>query len=367
MDDALQAELTGLTSALISFRSTEDRPDQLAAAIDYAADYLAAVPGLFLHRSERAGKPALVATLRPTCAPALLLNAHLDVVPALDAQFTPAVRDERIYGRGAQDMKGSAAVLLRLLRDLAAREPRPDVGVQLVTDEEIGGFNGTLRLVEEGWRCGFFIAAEPTDLEICYAHKGGMVIEVSAAGVPVHSSRPWAGHNPLRPLARGLIKLERRFPPPAEPIWATTVTPTFLQGGTGAHNQVPPQARLVLDVRNVPEDQPEQIAAAVRACFPEATIDWRSTPALTTDPSTPAIQRLRAIVCAVRGRPSELVREHFATDARHYGAAGMAAVCIGPVGAGLHSDEEWVSIESLAQLYAVLLRFSDGLDASAPS
>lgn len=357
MNEALRAELIELTCDLVRFRSTADRPDQLAAVIDYTAHYLAAISGLHLHRSERDGKPAIVATLHETRAPALMLNAHLDVVPALEQQWTPAVDEDRIVGRGAQDMKGSAAVLLRLLKDLAARSERPDVGVQFVTDEEIGGADGTLRLVEEGWRCDFFIAAEPTDLNICYAHKGGIRIDVVASGEPVHSSRPWAGHNPLRTLARGLVKLERRFPEPSAPVWATTVTPTIMEAGTGARNQTPPEARLALDIRNVPEDQPAQIVAAVQACFPESRIEWRSTPALTTDPATPAIGRLAAIVAEVRGKPSELFREHFATDARHYGAAGIPAICIGPVGAGLHSDDEWVAISSLVQLHSVLDRF----------
>jgi len=59
------------------------------------------------------------------------------------------------------------------------------------------------RLLDEGWDCKFFIALEPTDLNICYAHKGGMWVELQLPGTPAHGSRPWAGHNPLADLARG--------------------------------------------------------------------------------------------------------------------------------------------------------------------
>src|SRR5215475_1650607 len=89
-----------------------------------------------------------------------------------------AVRGGRIYGRGSQDMKGSGAVLLRLLKDLAALDVPPDVGFMFVSDEEIGGANGTGILLEQGWRCGFFLAAEPTDLDICFEQKGAMWVEV---------------------------------------------------------------------------------------------------------------------------------------------------------------------------------------------
>ena len=82
------------------------------------------------------------------------------------------------------------------------------------------------------------------------------------------------------------------------------------------------------------------------------------TPPLNTAPDAPAVQQLAQMVAQVRGREPEFFHEHFCTDARFYGAAGMPAVCIGPIGAGLHSDEEWVDIRSLAQLYDILWRLS---------
>src|SRR5204863_8462163 len=119
----------------------------------------------------------LVVRLRDAKAPAGTLNAHPDVVPARPEQFRPEVRDGRIYGRASQDMKGSGAVLLRLMKDLAALPEPPDVGFMFVSDEEIGGENGTGYLADQGWSCGFFLAAEPTDLQICYAHTGVLWVD----------------------------------------------------------------------------------------------------------------------------------------------------------------------------------------------
>lgn len=351
-------EIVALTSDLICFPSTADRPDQLAAVIEYAEQYLAAIPGLFIERSERNNKPAIVATLHNTHAPALLLNAHLDVVAARADQWEPHVRDGRIYGRGSQDMKGSGAVLLRLLKDLATLDPLPNVAVQFVSDEEIGGADGTARLVDEGWRCQFFIAAEPTDLQICYAHKGGMKSELVIAGVAAHGSKPWEGRNPVLALNRGLSKLIERFPQPEAPAWITTVTPTELHAGNGSTNQLPPALRLAFDIRYVPEDAPESIAAIIQTCFPDGEFSYTHTPPLDTAPALPAVQQLAQIVAQVCGADAAFFREHFCTDARFYGAAGMPAVCIGPIGAGLHGDKEWVNIASLGQLYDILWRLS---------
>lgn len=356
MSDVLRDELVALTCDLVRFESVADRPEQLEAVIDYAAAYLAGVPGLFVERSAAAGKPALVVTLRDTREPALMLNGHLDVVVGLPRQFAPEVRDGRIYGRGSQDMKGSCAVMLHLVKDLAALPERPDVGFQFVTDEEIGGAEGTGRLLSEGWRCGFMLCLEPTDMGVLFEHKGAMWVELRLPGRAAHGSRPWDGHNPVADLARGLAALEERFPVPAGPdSWQTTVTPTMVQAGAGSRNQVPPAAGITFDIRYVAGDTPERIQAALAECFPTAELSVGACgPGLHTDPEHPEVCRVADVLTARLGRAPRFYREHFATDARYYTSAGIPAVCLGPVGAGLHSDEEWVSVESLADLHAAL-------------
>jgi succinyl-diaminopimelate desuccinylase len=358
-DRALLDQLTALTCDLVAIPSIAERPDQLQAAIDYAERYARAVPGVRVHRGEWAGKPNLVATLSDTRAPAVLFNAHLDVVPARPEQFQPAVREGRIYGRGSQDMKGSGAVLLQLLKDLAALAAPPDVGFMFVTDEEIGGENGTAILREQGWRCGFFLAAEPTDMDICFEQKGAMWVEVQIQGKPAHGSRPWEGQNALAALRDGLLAMERRFPTPDQAAWRTTVVPTIVRGGE-AGNRLPESVVLTLDIRHVSDDQPEAILAALRECYPDGVVHLiRRGPPLSTDPQDASVQRLAACAAAA-GRPAQFYREHFASDARFYSSAGIPAVCFGPVGAGLHSDEEWVDIASLGQLYDILRRFVSG-------
>lgn len=358
MSAPLAAELAALTCDLMRFESTTERPDQLASVIDYAAAYLADIPGLFVERSSAADKPALVVTLREGRAPALMLNGHLDVVVGRAAQFTPELREGRIYGRGAQDMKGSCAVMLRLIRDLAALPERPDVGFQLVSDEEIGGAHGTGRLLAEGWRCGFMLCLEPTDMDVLFAHKGALWVELRLSGQPAHGSRPWDGQSPVGDLTRGLAALEQRFPTPTAEIWRTTVTPTQIRVGGASRNQVPAEATLTLDIRHVVEDQPEDLLAAISACFPSGEIMIASSgPALFTDPEHPAVCRVADLITARLGRPPRFYREHFSTDARYYTSAGIPAICLGPVGAGLHSDEEWVSIASLVDLHAVLTTY----------
>ncbi|MEI7644586.1 MAG: M20/M25/M40 family metallo-hydrolase [Chloroflexales bacterium] len=358
MSEDLCGELTRLTCDLVRIESIADRPELLAEVIDYVASYLADIPGIFVERSECDGKPAIVATLHPTRSPALMINGHVDVVVARPAQFVPELRDGRIYGRGSQDMKGSVAVMLRLLSDLAARPERPDVGFQFVADEEIGGALGTRRLLEEGWRCGFMLCLEPTDLGVLYEHKGGMWIDLRLPGVTAHGSRPWAGVNPVYPMTVGLAEIARRFPVPSPDEWRSTVSPTVIQVGGGSSNQIPSSATLTFDCRFVAEDSAEAISAAIQDCFPGAEVlVSRSGVALRTDPEHPTVQRLAGVVAARTGAPARFYREHFSTDARFYTQIDIPAVCLGPIGAGLHSDVEWVDIESLATLYQVITDF----------
>lgn len=359
MNTTLRDELVTLTTELIRFRTTADRPDQLAAAIDYVEHYLADTPGLFIHRSESNGKPALVATLHDTRTPSLFLNGHIDVVMAKPEQFEPQVRNGRIYGRASQDMKGSVAVLLRLLKDLAARDPRPNVGFQFVGDEEIGGAHGTERLLNEGWRCDCFVALEPTDMRICNEHKGAMWIDLRLRGIPVHGSRPWEGQNPVLALNAGLNRLNRCYPALERAEWRTTVTPTVVQTGDSSPNQIPPHLLLTLDIRHIPGETPAAVLSAVQDCFPGAEVlVCRDAAPLATSPDVPSIRRLAEVNARVRNRPTEFYHEHFSTDARFYSAVGIPAVCFGPVGAGLHSDEEWVEIDSLVQLYEVFWEYT---------
>ena len=356
-DQALHSELVQLTCDLIAIPSTADQPAQLQAVIDYAERYAQAIPGVRIQRFEWAGKPSLVVTLRDTKSPAVMLNAHLDVVPGRPEQFVPEVRGGRIYGRASQDMKGSGAVLLRLIRDLATLPTPPDVGFMFVSDEEIGGENGSGELLRAGWGCGFFLAAEPTDLDICFAQKGCMWVEIHLRGQPAHGSRPWEGLNAFVALQEGMAAMARRYPTPDEAAWLTTVVPTIVHGGE-AGNRLPESLVLTLDIRHIPDERPEQIIAALQSCYPAGEVRLlRSGVPLASDPHDVQIARLAACAEAVIGHAPQLYREHFASDARFYSDIGVPSVCFGPVGAGLHSDEEWVEIDSLVQLYQVLRRF----------
>ena len=195
---------------------------------------------------------------------------------------------------------------------------------------------------------------EPDQTRVCgvdEAGRGPLAGPVFAAAVILNPARPIAG------LRDGLVALERRFPTPREAAWQTTVVPTIVTGGD-AENRLPERVRLRLDIRHIAADTPAAIIAGVRDAFPGAEVLGAPIAGglLDTDPSHPMLAPLMAAITGVTGQPTRFMREHYGSDARFYSDAGMPAVCFGPVGDGLHSDDEWVDIDSLMQFFAITRR-----------
>src|SRR5580692_10936672 len=137
---------------LLAVPSTTDRPDDLHRALNFVLDFVG--PGFTVERFESGGKPSALIYLglglgakRPRFR--VILNAHVDVVPAQPDQFRPRREGDRLYARGAQDMKVAALVEAQVFGELARDVPYP-LALQLVTDEEVGGHNGTLHQIEQG-------------------------------------------------------------------------------------------------------------------------------------------------------------------------------------------------------------------------
>jgi succinyl-diaminopimelate desuccinylase len=355
----MRDRLVQLTKDLIAIPSVSDNAAERRAVIDFIERFCRDLPGVHITRHESNGFPSLVAAFDDERAKDLVLNAHVDVVPAKTEQFTPFERDGRLYGRGSQDMKGAAAAFVLLLQDLAESGRRPSVSWQFVTDEEIGGEDGVGHLLKQGYSGKFFLAGEPTDLKIVNRAKGILWITITQTGNPAHGSRPWDGVNPIVPIAIGMQKVLERYPIPDAAIWRTTVTPAALGSGD-AHNRVPVDAQLKLDIRRIPDEAPEDVLRFVRECFPggEVTVVHNGS-ALETEAEDDEVIKLAQSVEEIAGAPVEFYGEHFGSDARFYSEQGIPAVCFGPVGAGLHSHDEWVDIASLETFYRIMQRLVD--------
>jgi succinyl-diaminopimelate desuccinylase len=168
-------EILQVAKELIGFRTTVDRPSEIAACIAYIKGYLADTP-LLVREFTFAGSPALVISFKRKKRFKLLLNGHVDVVEGNDKQFTAEEKDGLLYGRGTNDMKGSVAAMLVLMKRTAMKRLTPDVGLLIVSDEEVGG-KGSKEFARRGYTADFVIFGEPTKLRVETKHKGVLVVK----------------------------------------------------------------------------------------------------------------------------------------------------------------------------------------------
>ncbi len=356
----MQKELLALTEALIRFRTTADRPETLEVCADFIADFFSGT-GLEVVRSAANGIPSIVVS-KQTKTPTVFLCGHFDVVPGNDEQFSPRVVGDRLYGRGALDMKSGVAVMMLLMKVCATT--KHDVGLMLTGDEEHGGFHGTGRLVEEGYRPRVALIPDGGEAihRMVMKEKGVMRVTLHATGRSVHGSVPWKGENAIMALARVLDRVHDTFlswDTHPEDRWASTINVGHINGGV-AVNQVPAEATARCDIRYIPEDRPEEILARIRAVLPDgvtATQDLLQPP-VSVRVDDPFVQPFFDIVRA-HGREPVSVLAHGSSDARFFAAHDIPVIMSQPDGAGHHGSEESVHIPSIEEYYRVLLAYLD--------
>ncbi len=325
-------------------------PDGLRAAAGFVKGCLEAGDVEVVAHDHR-GLPVIAADVGARSGPTVVLHGHLDVVPGRPGQFEPRVEGDRIYGRGAYDMKGALAAILCVVKDAAAQD-RVRVRFLCTPDEESEEVEerSTDALVRGGLEADFAITGEPTDLHIGVQSKGVLFMRVAVGGTAAHGATPWLGDNAVvkavdvfrqiesLPFARESSELFDRPSINLGRIW-----------GGDAVNKVPDQCTMDVDVRYLPGQDPNEIVGQV-AALPDVEVlrTFSRVPAIV--PRTNAyVRALReAVGRSTRGEALGVGRDG-SSDAISFLEAGIPAVEFGPVGAGHHGPEEWVSISSLAQ------------------
>jgi acetylornithine deacetylase len=367
-------EVTELLSALVSIDSVN--PDLIPGAVGegavarFAAGWLAE-RGLevTLQETGAPGRPNVIAVARGSGGGrALLLNAHLDTVgvAGMEAPFSAQVEAGRLYGRGAQDTKGSAAAFMLAAAAAAGRRLRGDVIFTGVVDEEYAS-RGTEAVLREH-RAGAALVGEPTDLQLAVAHKGFVWLEVETYGVAAHGSRPADGVDAIfqmgKVLAGAGALAESLLRGPIHPLLGSGSLHCGLIEGGQEVSSYPAHCRLDLERRTLPGETAAGALAEIQGVLDSLTFDlpFRGSVhtrlargPLSLRPDEPIVRILEAVAPAILSRPLITGGVSFWTDAALLAAAGIPAAVIGPTGAGLHSVVEWVDLESVQQLAMLAL------------
>jgi succinyl-diaminopimelate desuccinylase len=306
------------------------------------------------------GRPVLAATVGPRSGPTILLHGHLDVVPGRPEQFAPRVEGDRLFGRGAYDMKGGLAAMMVALQDLS-QQPAVRVHFLCVSDEESDEEDqrGSDYLVEQGYLGDFAITGEPTDLHVGVEAKGVLAMRIEVRGTAAHGSTPWEGDNAVLKAVDVFRQIESL--PFARESSDLFDRPSINLGrilGGDAVNKVPDVCTIDVDVRFLPGQDSQAILEAVNE-LPDTRVvkTFRRSPAIVQR-ENPFVQVLGKAIegIAPRARGISVGRDG-ASDAICFIDAGVPAVEFGPEGAGHHGPEEWVSIRSLGQYRQALVEF----------
>jgi succinyl-diaminopimelate desuccinylase len=307
------------------------------------------------------GRPVLAATVGPQTGPVVVLHGHLDVVPAHAEQFTPRVEGDRLYGRGAYDMKGGLAAMMCAVRDLAAQD-EVRVHFVCVADEESEEIEqrGSDYLVEQGYTGDFAITGEPTNMYIGIQAKGVLAMRIEVAGKAAHGSTPWVGDNAVVKAVDVFRQIESL--PFARESSELFDRPSINLGrivGGDALNKVPDLCVIDVDIRYLPGQDAAEIRSAVES-IPDARVArvFHRHPAIV-DRDNMFVRALGDAISRVAPPVGERlgVGRDGASDAISFLEAGVPAVECGPVGDGHHGPDEWVSIRSLGQYRQTLVEF----------
>jgi acetylornithine deacetylase len=337
----------------------------------YTADSMAAI-GLevSVHEPEP-GRPSVVGIWRGRGGGrSLMLNAHYDTVgvDGMVDPFSATIRDGRLYGRGAYDMKGSLAACMSAAKGLidAGIILDGDLVVAAVADEEYASL-GTNELIRH-YPVDGAIVTEPTELDICLAHKGFIWLEVETTGRAAHGSRYDLGLDANMLMGRFLAELDKleqalRARPDHPLVGPPTLHAAMIQGGSEL-SAYAASCRLQIERRTIPGESEAQVVGEIQAIIdgltavnPEFQARVKSffvRDPFEVSPETGIVQVLSEAASRVLNQRPAMVGQMPWMDSALLASAGVETVVIGPAGAGAHAHEEWVEVESVVKLAEIL-------------
>ena len=300
----------------------------------------------------------------------VLLNAHLDTVGVngMDEPFTLRRKEDRLYGRGTYDMKGSIAIMILLAEYLTGHPPPLDVLITLVSDEEDKSM-GMEYLVEKWLPLispppvgGIFL--EPTEEDIGVCHRGFTWYELTVTGKAAHGSRPEQGIDAILPLRSAMDELNTiqqelhaRSPDPL--LGHPAIHSSIIRGGSEL-SVIPGRSCFQWERRTLPDESPalfagelERLIEAVKKHPGDHTVEGRE---FFVRPPYRAPQDAEILRRLEKATPqSKQIGLSFWADSALAGAVGIPSILFGPRGHGAHATDEWVSLSSLIRVYDILI------------
>ena len=401
--DARREELVELAQALIRFPTINPPGEAYRPCAEFigrrlsdrgfAVNYVraAGTPG----DSERYPRINVIARREGSAAgPCVHFNSHIDVVQTgagwTQDPFAAAIRDGKIYGRGACDMKGGLAasiIAVEALIDSGSELPGT-LEISGTVDEESGGYGGVHYLAQRGWfsppRVDHVIIPEPLNVDrVCIGHRGVWWAEIETQGRMAHGSMPFLGDCAVRHMFAFIERLERDLYPklaarrtdmPVVPSGArhSTMNINSIHGGQAETPGfpapcVPDSCRVVIDRRLLIEENMDSVKGEVRALLEQLVAEregfayelrdiFEVQPTMA-DRNGPVARSTAAAIQRVLGREAEVVCSPGTYDQKHIDRIGKLRDCIA-YGPGIldlaHQPDEYVLIDDMVNSAKVM-------------
>lgn len=326
-------------------------------AIEFCSDYLykKGIDGKIIKNNGYKSYVSVIGNGKKT----LVLNGHLDVVSDEDKNFEPIETNDKLYGRGTADMKSGVVAIIDSFIKASKIELNNKVMLQLVSDEETGGFNCTKHLVKSGYIGDFVICTEPTNLEISIQAKGILILDIEIFGKSAHGSRPWEGENAIIKSFKVFKKIKnlKILNIGSEYYEKSSINLARVKGGD-VYNKVPSNVKMGIDIRYVPTINPDKIISEIKKVVNGKVKVIAKEPAVLVDPTNEYVKGLKEVYIEnnLKKKVSFAV-QHGGSDGRFFADKGIPIVEFGPCGDNWHGDKEYVLKESIEDLSKVLISF----------
>jgi len=366
----MKDKIVEISKDLIRFKSVAENKDEIQKCLQYCTEHFKG-KNVFIKKFEN-----------PDISPVLLISnydgedfdvltlGHVDVVPAEEGQFTPEVKDGKLFGRGSLDMKTWVAVGMNSLDYILENNLGVKFGIIITTDEETSATGATYLAKNSNITAKILLDVDVADdIGIIVTKcKNVQIVELIAEGEACHGSLPWHGEDAIQGIVNTINNLREKFPyysksgKQPEKEWVDTMHVGLISGGR-ASNVVADKATAILDFRlteKTPPDLFNKIMQESAAKGVNYKVKSQASPVIV-DENNPYFKKYKETVEKYLGHSAEIVHIGGATDSRHFSAKGMPVVMHSGTGYGMHGVGEYCTLESIEQLANIQIDFIKSL------
>ncbi|MBA7547189.1 Succinyl-diaminopimelate desuccinylase [subsurface metagenome] len=362
--------IIAIAENLIKYRSFTGKENDIGG---YVSGFFRNIGVKYNIFEKKKGRPNIIARIG-SGEKTIAINGHLDIVPVANEAlwqtdpFRPEVKGNRLYGRGAYDMKASCAVMMHVAEILAKEKLDGSLQIHLVSDEEKGAEYGTRHIIEliekeKIKKPGCVIVGEGSELKIRSGERGIFIFKIKLIGRASHTSSSKSnGVNAIILASKAVLAIDKEIDKFHPEIGSPVISVNMISGGR-VHNQVPGECVITVDRRTLPGETKEAVRKEIEEQLTAGLarenyefLDVHYDPANITPRDSSFVNLVyRTVNDVLNIEPEFYVGEGGVTDARFYRYAGIPTVIYGPRGEHSHGPNEYVEIDSLEKQAHVYL------------